>query len=289
MKVSEVGLESSKTLYTIWKRTEGKYSPMMSKGKFIPYYFEDPRDISRPFLIEQGEEKLGAVMLSSYEDFCLLHDWVEDREPEVFEKVVNALQSSRKIKGLISLFPYFGREDYFEDWEREGFSADERALYHILMRKEILDENEIEKRRIEIEKLSTPENDKIENLADIIAEISPRFSKAEMIKGLKWELEGDMSYYLALKDGKIVGYSGIELRELSTDKTMYWIKELGVHPDERRKGIATELLKNTIYIVKEKGAKEVYIDTHSENPAKKLYEKLGFQGIEKLPNLKYEM
>ncbi len=84
-------------------------------------------------------------------------------------------------------------------------------------------------------------------------------------------------------------FKTIEVRELFTGKTMYWIKELGVHPDERRKGIATDLLKHTINRVKEQGGKEVYIDTHSENPAKKLYETLGFRVTEKLPNLRYEL
>ncbi len=289
MKVTEVGLEHSETLYSIWKNTKGKYSPKMSEREFIHYYFGGSRGVSKPFLVDKGEEISGAVMLLSYKDFCLLYDWIEEREPEVFEKVVNTLQSSSQIEGVISLSPSFGRQEYFEDWKNVGFSIDERAPYHILMRKEILEEKEVEKRRIGVEKLSSPENEKMEELADIIAEISPRFSKADMIEGLKRELEKDMSYYLAMKDGKTVGYSGIEVRELFTGKTMYWIKEFGVHPEERRKGIATELLKSTISIVKEQGGKEVYIDTHSENPAKKLYEKLGFQVIEKMPNLKYEL
>ena len=84
-------------------------------------------------------------------------------------------------------------------------------------------------------------------------------------------------------------FKTIEVRELFTGKTMYWIKELGVHPEERRKGIATELLEHTINRLKEKGGKEIYIDTHSENPAKKLYEKHGFQVSEKSPNLRYEL
>ncbi len=259
----------------------------MSETEFISYYLEDPRSISRSFLVEEDEERSGAVMLLSYKGFCLLHDWIEEREPEVFEKVMNALRSSSQIEGVVSLFPYFGRGNYFEDWEREGFTADERAPYHVLMRKKILDEKEIEKRRIRIEKLSTSKHERMEDLAEIIAEISPRFSKEDMMDGLGWELEGDLDYYLALKNGKTVGYSGIEVRELFTGKTMYWIKELGVLPEERRKGIATELLKHTISIVKERGGKEAFIDTHSENPAKNLYEKLGFQTVEKVPNLRY--
>ncbi len=289
MKVSEVGLEHSETLYSIWKKTRGKYSPKMSEKEFIHYYFGDPSSISRPFLVEKGEEILGAVMLCSYENFCLLYDWIEERELEVFDEVMNALQSLNQLENVISLSPSFGRQEYFEDWKNVGFAIDERAPYHILMRKEILEKKEVEKRRIGIEKLSSPENEKMEELADIIAEISPRFSKADMIEILNWELEGDMSYYKALKDGKTVGYSGIDVRELSIGKTVYWIKELGVHPKERRKGIATYLFKHTLIRIKEEGGKEVYIDTHSENPAKKLYEKLGFQVTEKLPNLKYEL
>ncbi len=109
-----------------------------------------------------------------------------------------------------------------------------------------------------------------------------------MINHLRWELEGDMRYYLSLKNSKTVGYSGLETRDLFTGQTMYWIKEVGVHPEERRKGLATDVLRHTINRVRENEGREVYIDTHSENPAKKLYEKLGFQIVEKLPNLRFE-
>ncbi len=147
------------------------------------------------------------------------------------------------------------------------------------------------KNGLNTEKLHTPEQtDRIEELADLLIQISSLFEdKENMIESLRYEMEGDMSYYLALKNGKAVGYSGLEEKSLFSEQTIYWIKELGIHPEERRKGLATELLKHTMNKLREYEGREIYIDTHSENPAKTLYEKLGFQIVEKMPNLIYEM
>lgn len=262
----------------------------MKKSEFVRRYFDEPVGNNRCFLVEKRGKRLGSFLIRSYQDRHLMYDRLECRETRVFEEIMGSIRSLTEIEGVISLFPDFGREDYFEDWERVGFTADERAPYHILMKKELLEEKDHVEMEAEVEVLQSAEQkDLVEALAYVIVEISDRFDdKMDIREELGWELEGDINYYLALKGGKTVGYSGVEVRDLFTGETMYWIRELGVHPYERRKGIATYLLRYTIDQVKEKGGKEVYIDTHSKNPAKDLYEKLDFQVIEGLPDLRYE-
>ncbi len=100
---------------------------------------------------------------------------------------------------------------------------------------------------------------------------------------------GKMTYLLAEKEEDVIGYCGWEERDLFSGKTMYWIKEVGVHPNERGKGIATAMIRYTLNQIEEEGGDEAFIDTHSKNPAKNLYEKLEFQTIERVPNLRYEL
>ena len=49
-----------------------------------------------------------------------------------------------------------------------------------------------------------------------------------------------------------------------------------VHPDYRGKGVATNIIKKYIDIAK-KNNKNIKIKTYKLNPAKKLYERLGFK------------
>ena len=55
----------------------------------------------------------------------------------------------------------------------------------------------------------------------------------------------------------------------------YIVGLIMIHPEYQNKGIATNIIKNYIEIAKEKN-KEIMIKTYKENPAKKLYERLGF-------------
>jgi len=56
---------------------------------------------------------------------------------------------------------------------------------------------------------------------------------------------------------------------------------IDVHPEHRRKGLGMNLLNFSIYRIKKKGYKNVYLEVDAENsPAIKLYEKLNFK-IEK--------
>ncbi|MFW6305238.1 MAG: GNAT family N-acetyltransferase, partial [Candidatus Saliniplasma sp.] len=196
---------------------------------------------------------------------------------------------STEEKKMMILAPHFGRDYSTEGWTKVGFEIFKKAPYNLLMKKELKDDSESKGVAVEIKGLKEPEQgEKVEQLAELITEISGRWDDpVEMEKNLRWELRGNMNYSLTLKEEEPIGYCGIETRELFSGDVMYWIKELGVHPDERGKGVATDLLLHTMNKVKTDGGSEIYIDTHSKNPAKELYKKIGFQTVEKLPNLKY--
>lgn len=284
MEVSRV--ECSDELYVFWKEVshERPYAAKRDRDEFSHHFFENPSVQNRCYLVEDEGKELGAVMLGSYKWATYLHDWVERKKEDVFRKLL------QKIKDRVSNEPIILAPMYvkgYEDWEKVGFERDERAPFIVLMRKELEGEKGVDLRVKEVnERGQTKE---IEQLASLLTDISGRWeSKDRMMENIRWELEEGWSYFLA-SDEKPIGYCGYERRELFSGKDMYWIRETGVCPERRREGIATDLLLYTLKKIEMDGGEEAYIDTHSKNPAMKLYKELGFRVVEKVPNLIYEV
>lgn len=81
--------------------------------------------------------------------------------------------------------------------------------------------------------------------------------------------------YLCKKENKIIGYVFVK-----TPENVAIINALYVLPEERGKGIASNLLKLAINWIKEKNIKTVEISVLSKNTkAKELYKKCGFNEI----------
>lgn len=85
-----------------------------------------------------------------------------------------------------------------------------------------------------------------------------------------------LKFFVADVDGKAVGTTMVtKLRNIG------YIQLVMIHPNFRRKGIASELMKSAIqYIQKRKLAKAVLHVSATNDPAKKLYDKLGFKKFE---------
>ncbi|MFW6141828.1 MAG: class I SAM-dependent methyltransferase, partial [Candidatus Saliniplasma sp.] len=67
MNVYQAGLDCSEVLYSLWKRTSGRYAAKKSKEEFVHHYFENPAVTSRAYIVKQDREKFGAVLLESYD------------------------------------------------------------------------------------------------------------------------------------------------------------------------------------------------------------------------------
>ena len=82
----------------------------------------------------------------------------------------------------------------------------------------------------------------------------------------------DSYFVVARREGKVVGYGGFFM----IGKTAR-LENLAVHPDFRRRGVATELLRELLGVVRANGGSEMTLEVRSENQeAQNLYRKFGF-------------
>ena len=90
------------------------------------------------------------------------------------------------------------------------------------------------------------------------------------------ELDNRLSFWLvAVDDDRVVGYVGSQSVLGETD-----MMNIAVHPDCRRLGIAEQLVRSLVDALKEKGNHGLMLEVRVSNePARKLYEKLGFSQV----------
>lgn len=94
------------------------------------------------------------------------------------------------------------------------------------------------------------------------------------------ELENPLAHWLVAVEGKTVaGYVGSQTVMGETD-----MMNIAVHPEYRRQGIAQLLVDALVSDLKTMGSRCLTLEVRASNePAKKLYEKLGFSLIGKRP------
>ena len=109
--------------------------------------------------------------------------------------------------------------------------------------------------------------------------------------GMKWYIEKIYGWNIEIQKEKtkreiekfkdtmkiiVVDNQDIGVTNFFEDEGKYHVGLIIVHPDYQGKGIATKIINDYIDIAK-KEQKEILIKTYKYNPAKKLYEKLGFK------------
>ena len=94
------------------------------------------------------------------------------------------------------------------------------------------------------------------------------------------ELENPLAHWLVAVEGETVaGYVGSQTVMGETD-----MMNIAVHPEYRRQGIAQLLVDALVSDLKTMGSRCLTLEVRASNePAKKLYEKLGFSLIGKRP------
>jgi GNAT superfamily N-acetyltransferase len=123
-----------------------------------------------------------------------------------------------------------------------------------------------------------PELTKLFDAYRVFYEQESDFAAAE--KFLKERLEKDESIiYIALdNDGKGLGFTQLYPTFSSVSMQQFYIlNDLFVVPEIREKGIGESLLKMAQNISKANNWKGLALETATDNPAQKLYERLGWK------------
>lgn len=103
---------------------------------------------------------------------------------------------------------------------------------------------------------------------------------AEKARYMTPSLDGSSSYLVAVEDGELLGWIGVGTTfDFYTDKMVGIMTELYVYPRARRKGIAEQLCRQALVNFQREGYENVQLNVFSGNPAKALYDQLGFQDV----------
>ena len=125
----------------------------------------------------------------------------------------------------------------------------------------------------------------IEMNADHVAAVAQLeklcFSDPWSEKSIASELTNKLALWLvAEEDGEVAGYIGSQTVPDESD-----MMNVAVHPDCRRRGIAEALVNALCKALKERGSVSLTLEVRASNdPAKALYDKLGFEQVGRRPN-----
>ena len=107
------------------------------------------------------------------------------------------------------------------------------------------------------------------------------FSDPWSEKSVASELQNQLALWLVAADGETVaGYVGSQTVIGETD-----MMNVAVHPDYRRQRIAEQLILHLIQQLRDQGSHSLTLEVRASNqPARSLYEKLGFAQVGRRPN-----
>ena len=122
---------------------------------------------------------------------------------------------------------------------------------------------------------------KQEHVEQVAALEKECFSDPWSVRSIASELNNPLSlWFVAVEGDQVVGYVGSQSVMGEAD-----MMNISVTEDWRRKGIAQRLVGSLVDALKEKEVHCLTLEVRASNePAKALYEKLGFQQVGRRPN-----
>lgn len=104
---------------------------------------------------------------------------------------------------------------------------------------------------------------------------NPKGARHFLLKRLR---QNQSVVFCAFKGGKMLGFVQLYSTFSSLTMNASWIlNDIFVVPEARGRRIATDLLEKAKQFVRKEGAKGLALETASDNPAQKLYERLGWK------------
>ena len=135
-----------------------------------------------------------------------------------------------------------------------------------------------------IQKATPAELDYIlEHSLAVMQEATVGYREGNIIKAseLMSQVLANEGYYLVFIENKVMkGWLGVCIvYNIDLEVMQGMLVELYVKPEFRQLGIAKRLLEFALEDMKEKGMKHVQLNVYSGNPAKRLYDELGFYDV----------
>jgi len=93
--------------------------------------------------------------------------------------------------------------------------------------------------------------------------------------------------FVWMEEGRIVG--NVTVHRRYSEKKGWFISNLAVHPDYRRRGIARRLVSAGVQMARQRGASRISLEVRAENSAARaLYAKLGFAEVDSVSTMKLD-
>jgi L-amino acid N-acyltransferase YncA len=93
--------------------------------------------------------------------------------------------------------------------------------------------------------------------------------------------------FVWMEKGRIVG--NVTVHRRYSEKKGWFISNLAVHPDYRRRGIARGLVSAGVQMAQQKGARRISLEMRTDNfAARRLYAELGFTEVNSVSSLKLD-
>ena len=291
-------------LYSLWLDVSKNipYTEKLDVDSFKNAYLESALTENICYLAREEGTLKGAAMVHIYPGWgAVLQLWVphvelgNETSIKLLEKAIGLCRE--KPIPQISPKPLLGCSEYNAFFTSRGFIRNEEHPEALWMRKTLET----------IPNLKMPEgvaitftedldeSGDIEGLARLEVDIAReqhdlKIDQEENILALRNEmLEENVTYGIAKIGSEVVGYSRTIFTDLLSGEKIVKNRGLAVNERFRKKGIGEALLISSMAMVKDTGYEEMYISTHSKNPARYLYTRVGFETIEIVPSLVYKV
>jgi ribosomal protein S18 acetylase RimI-like enzyme len=287
-------------LYKLWFRTSKNipYTEKLDAGAFERAFLENAMSENVCFLAHEGGKPEGAAMAHLYpgwgavlQMWCAHEDLGDEKSVLLLDRCIELCRERNVPK--ISPKPLLGSRGYYEFFKGRGFIINEEYPEGLWMRKilDVIPEFDMPK-DLAINFTDDLDNSgAIESVARLDVEIAQEQLDLDAdveknIQSLRDEMrEADVMYGIAKINSEFAGYSRIGFTDLISGEKMASNRGLAVKDCFRNRKIGEALLLSSMKAVRNQGYGEMYISTHSKNPARRLYERVGFDTIETVPSL----
>ena len=116
-------------------------------------------------------------------------------------------------------------------------------------------------------------------LAEIgeLAETIPEITDAQLANRWREQSQGYRELMVAERDGKLVGT--VSISESSQPPEALHLFALEVAASRRNEGIGAEIVSWVVEEARRRGLRRVYLEVRTDNPARRLYHRLGFRRV----------